>query len=380
MAIYLDHNATTPLDSRVLDAMLPWLEGVHGNPSSIHRPGRAARDALDKARAQVAALVNARPTEVVFTSGGTEADNLALKGVCHGKPGGRLLISAIEHAAIMGPAGDLGRMGWQVERVPVDGECRLKHQALQKLLDRKVRLVSVMLANNETGVLQDVQAVAAAAHGQDALLHTDAIQAAGKLPVDFAALEADLLSLSAHKFGGPRGVGALIVHRRVGLLAQISGGGQERGLRGGTENLAGVVGFGAAAELAQSELQARMRHMRRLRDALESGLHSIPGVHIFAQSAQRLPNTVQLGLAGIHGEAAVMELDRHGIAVSSGSACHSGSGQPSHVLLAMGVEEMQARSAVRISIGGGNSLEDIHELLAALKALAASHSEALEPA
>lgn len=380
MAIYLDHNATTPLDARVLEAMLPWLRGVHGNPSSIHRPGRAARAAMDKARAQVATLINVQPAEVIFTSGGTEANNLALKGVCHGEPSGRVLISAIEHAAVLGPADDLSSMGWQVERIPVDHECRLNAHALQKMLQRGVRLISVMLANNETGAVQDVKTVAAVAHQHGALLHTDAVQAVGKMAVDCAGLGADLMSLSAHKIGGPRGVGTLIVNRHVDLAAQISGGGQEAGLRCGTENLAGIIGFGAAAELARTELETRIQHMRRLRDVLESGVQSMRGIRIFAASAERLPNTVQIGIPGFDGEAAVMELDRRGIAVSSGSACHSASGEPSHVLLAMGEDDMQARSAIRISIGTSNKMEDIQALLAALKELAARHNEVLQPA
>ena len=377
MAIYLDHNATTPLDPRVLDAMLPWLQGVHGNPSSIHRPGREARAALDRARMQVAALVNAQPAQVIFTSGGTEADNLALKGVCSGKPRGRILVSAIEHAAVLGPVEDLIRQGWQVQRLPVDHECRLDFNALQKMLGDDVRLVSLMLANNETGVIQDVKAVADCAKRHGALLHTDAIQAAGKLPVDFVALGANLMSLSAHKLGGPRGVGALIVDRRVDLAPQITGGGQEHGLRGGTENLAGIIGFGKAAELARLELDVRNRHLRALRNNLEAGLQSMSGISIFAEQVERLPNTVQLGVAGFDGEMVVMELDKRGIAASSGSACHSGSGQPSHVLLAMGMDEAYARSAVRISFGMSNSVDDVQTLLAALMTIASKRSGAL---
>ncbi len=376
-SIYLDNNATTPLDPRVLDAMLPWMQDVHGNPSSIHRPGRAARAVLDKARAQVAALVNVQPAQVIFTSGGTEADNLALKGVCHSTPHGRVLISTIEHAAVLGPSDDLVQQGWEVQRIPVDADCRLDFSALRKMLHDDVRLVSVMLANNETGAIQDIKTVAASARDHGALVHTDAVQAAGKLPVDFAALGVDLMSLSAHKLGGPRGVGALIMDGRVDLVPQISGGGQEHGLRAGTENLAGIVGFGKAAELAQHELEARKRHMRALRDALEAGLRSMHGIDIFAAQAERLPNTVQLGVAGYDGEMVVMELDKRGIAVSSGSACHSGSGRPSHVLLAMGMDEMQARSAVRVSFGMQNTVDDVHTLLASLITIASKRSGAL---
>jgi len=377
MAIYLDHNATTPLDPRVLEAMLPWMRGVHGNPSSIHRPGREARAALDRARMQVAALVNVQPAQVVFTSGGTEADNLALKGVCSGKPRGRVLVSAVEHAAVLGPAQDLMRQGWSVQRLPVDADCRLDFEALQNMLAEDVRLVSVMLANNETGAIQNVKAVAAAARSHGALVHTDAIQAAGKLPLDFNALGTDLMSLSAHKLNGPRGVGALIMDRRLDLKPQISGGGQEHGMRGGTENLAGIIGFGQAAELARTELHGRSRDWRALRDKFEAGIKSMPGTGIFAMQAERLPNTVQIGIAGFDGEMAVMELDKRGIAVSSGSACHSSSGQPSHVLLAMGVDAMHARTAVRVSFGMGNTAHDVELLLAGLAAFASKRSGAL---
>ncbi|MGH8415349.1 MAG: cysteine desulfurase family protein, partial [Gammaproteobacteria bacterium] len=297
MGIFLDHNATTPLDPRVLDAMLPWLRGVQGNPSSVHRYGREARTALDKARAQVAALVNAQPAQVVFTGGGTEADNLALRGVCHGKPVGKLLVSAAEHAAVLETAEALAAQSWQVEKIPVDGQGRIDPGALEELLDKDVRLVSVMLANNETGVVQDVKSVAEPIHQYGALMHTDAIQAAGKISVNFTALGVDLMTLSAHKLNGPRGVGALIVNRRVDLVPLVTGGGQEQGLRGGTENLAGIIGFGKAAELASSELNIRTAKLCSLRDQLEAGLKCIHGIRIFAEQAQRLPNTVQIGVA-----------------------------------------------------------------------------------
>ncbi|MGB9428932.1 MAG: cysteine desulfurase family protein [Gammaproteobacteria bacterium] len=377
MAVFLDHNATTPLDPRVLDAMLPWLRGTHGNPASVHRYGREAHAALETARRQVAALVNVQPGQVVFTGGGTEADNLALKGVCHGTPQGRLLISSIEHAAVQEPADALARDGWSVARIPVDSECRLDLPALEKMLGKDVRLVSLMLANNETGVIQGVQAVAECVHQSGALLHTDSIQAAGKMLVDFAALGVDLMTLSAHKLNGPHGVGALIMNRRVELVPQVTGGGQEQGLRGGTENLAGIVGFGKAAELARTELDARSQKMQTLREQLEAGLKHMPGIRIFAEHAERLPNTVQIGVDGFDGEWLVMQLDKRGIAVSSGSACHSGSGKPSHVLLAMGVDEATARSAVRISLGMENSGEDVQAVLAALTGIVSKRTGAV---
>ncbi|MDE2460045.1 MAG: cysteine desulfurase [Gammaproteobacteria bacterium] len=377
MSIFLDHNATTPLDPQVLDAMLPWLRGVHGNPASVHRYGREAQVAMESARRQVAALVNAEPAQVIFTGGGTEADNLALRGVCHAKPHGRLLVSAIEHAAIQETAEALAKDGWQVERIPVDSECRMDLRALQTLLGEDARLVSVMAANNETGAIQDLHAAAELVHARGALLHTDAIQAAGKMPLDFSALGVNLLTLSAHKLNGPRGVGALIRDRRVDLAPQITGGGQEQGLRGGTEDLAGIVGFGAAAECARSEMQTRAERLRALRERLEAGLDRLPGSQIFARHAERLPNTVQFGVAGYDGGWLVMELDRRGIAVSSGSACHSSSGKPSHVLLAMGLDETTARSAVRVSLGMDNSADDVDALLTALTAITAKRRGAV---
>ena len=366
MSVYLDHNATAPLDERVLAAMLPWLSGTRGNPASVHRYGREALSALDRARAQVAALVNAKPSQVVFTGGGTEADNLALKGVCRGTLQA-LVVGAIEHAAVLGPAEALAKQGWRVDTLPVDGEGRYDLAALEKLLQKgSVRLVSAMLANNETGVIEDIAALSRLAHTHGALMHTDAVQAAGKMAVDFAALGADLMTLSAHKVNGPRGVGALIRERRVDLVPLVDGGGQEQGLRGGTENLAGIVGFGRAAELAKTELDQRMRHAIFLRERLEAGVRRLPGARIFSAGAERLCNTLQFGVAELAGEWMVMELDKRGFAVSSGSACHSKSGEPSHVLLALGLAPATALSAVRVSLGRGNTESEIDSLLAAL--------------
>ena len=368
MSIYLDHNATAPLDARVLDAMHPWLTGVQGNPASVHRYGRAAHAALESARAQVAALINAQPAQVVFTGGGTEADNLALKGACSGAPSGRVLVGAMEHSAVLGPATALAKLGWQLEHIPADSQGRYDTEALRRLLQRgAVRLVSVMLANNETGAIQDVQDMATLVHEAGAILHCDAVQAAGKIPVDFAALGVDLMTLSAHKLNGPRGVGALVMNRRMTLTPLVDGGGQEGGLRGGTEDLAGIVGFGRAAELAKAELSQRSSHARALRDRLEAGLATLPGLRIFAADVERLPNTVQFGIPGLDGEWLVMELDKRGIAVSSGSACHSGSGEPSHVLTAMGLDAATAKGALRVSLGAGNTEQDVDALGMALK-------------
>ena len=376
MFIYLDHNATAPLDPRVLEAMQPWSLGAHGNPASVHRPGRAAHQALEQARAQVAALVGAKPAEVVFTGGGTEADNLALKGVCWGKPSGRLLVGAIEHSAVLGPADALAESGWQVERFGVDHEGHYDLKALDAALAKKdVKLVSAMLANNETGVLQEVSGIARCVHAAGALLHCDAVQAAGKVPVDFRSVGADLMTLSAHKLNGPRGVGALIMDRRVDLKPLVHGGGQEQGLRGGTENLAGIIGFGRAAELAKAELTQRAKHSRELRDTLEAEVRKLPGMCIFSGGAARLPNTLQFGIEGVDGEWLVMELDKRGIAVSSGSACHSGKGEPSHVLIAMGLDPAVAKGALRVSFGLGNTREDVQAVAKALNEIVSSRGQ-----
>jgi cysteine desulfurase len=381
MGIYLDHNATSPLDVRVLAAMQPWLAGVQGNPASVHRFGRSAHDALEQARAQVAALINVQASQVVFTGGGTEANNLALKGVCHGAPAGALVVSAIEHAAVLGPAQALAAQGWALDFMPVDSEGRYDLAGLERLLQkRSVRLVSAMLANNETGVIEDVGAMSERAHAYGALAHTDAVQAAGKLQIDFTQIGVDLMTLAAHKLNGPRGVGALIMDRRVDLMPLLHGGGQEQGLRGGTENLAGIVGFGAAAELVRTELDARRRLNHVLRERLEAGLVQIPGLRIFSASAERLCNTVQFGVEGFDGEWLVMELDKRGLAVSSGSACHSRSGRPSHVLLAMGLDEDTARGAVRVSFGQGNIQQDADAVCAAvtdITAVARRHAAAM---
>lgn len=371
MPAYLDHNATTPVDPRVVEAMLPYLTGPYGNPSSLHRFGRAARDGVERARAQVAALVGAQPQEVIWTSGGTEANNLALKGLCWGQPRGRVLYGATEHPAVMEAAESLSSEGWSVERILVstDGLCDWPAFAAQ-CAEGPLRVASLMRANNETGVVQDTARAAALVHVAGGWLHVDATQAAGKLPLSMADTDADLLTLSSHKLYGPKGIGALVVRAEVDLGPLLHGGAQERGLRGGTENLPAIVGFGAAAELAMLELEARTTHVKALHEALEAGLRQMPAVTIFGASAERLANTTQFALAGWDGEALLMHLDRKGFAVSSGSACASGSGEPSHVLLAMGIDAATAKGAVRVSFGKGNTADEVTGFLAALAGFA----------
>jgi cysteine desulfurase len=370
--IYLDHNATTPLDERVLEAMLPWLRGSYGNPSSVHAPGRAARAALERAREQVAALAGAHPSQVVFTSGGTEANNAALKGVAGRRPAARIAVSAVEHASVQQPAAALARTGWTVETIPVTDQGDVTAQTVASVLRADTRLVSVMMANNETGVVNDIAAIAAVVRERGALMHTDAVQALGKQPVDFSAGGAHLMSVSAHKLYGPKGVGALLVDKAVDLEPLLHGGGQEKGRRGGTENLAGIVGFGRAAELAGALMETGRLRMNALRQRLEQGLRErVPQAVVFAAGAARLPNTVFLALPGIDGETLLLELDRMGLALSSGAACGSGYSEPSHVLQAMGVAPEIARCAVRVSLGAGNTEHDVDTLIAALQTQAA---------
>lgn len=367
MTIYFDHNATTPLHPDVFEAMRPWLTERHGNASSLHRAGREARAAIDTARGQVADCVNAHPSQVIFTAGGTEADNMALKGVAAMRAPGRMLISPIEHPAITDAAGALERDGWRIDRVAVDSQGRVDLADLQRQLEEgDVALVSIMVANNETGVLQDLPAIARAVRAAGAWLHTDAVQAMGKLDFDFAASGAHCASLSSHKIQGPKGVGALIVDKHMDMAPLVHGGGHEQGLRSGSYNVAGIVGFGAAAARLLNQRDAEIRHMRDLREQLEIGLDAMPGITRFSAEAERLPNTSQFAVAGYDGEGLLMLLDREDIAVSSGSACAAGTGEPSPVLLAMGIAPDVAQGAIRVSLGPQNTLEEIQQFLLAL--------------
>ena len=365
MTLYLDYNASTPLDERVLSAMTDCLAGMPGNPSSTHQFGRVVRAQLDRAREQVASLVGVHTSQVIFTSGGTEANNLALHAVTAGYAPTSIAVSAVEHPSVLEPARALQASGWQLNEIDVDGQCRVLPDHLKEILNNDTRLVSVMAANNETGVIQPVAQLADLARTAGAVFHTDAIQAAGKLPLDFAASGAQLMSLSAHKLYGPKGVGALVVDKSLELVPLQLGGGQEYGLRAGTENIAAIVGFGVAAELAVDGLQSRAAQMAALRDRAQAGLQRYPQVTVFAATAERLPNTLQLAVAGLDGETLLMQLDKAGIAVSSGSACSSGKTEPSHVLMAMGVEAGLARGAIRISLGRETTDADIDTLLAA---------------
>ena len=367
--VYFDHNATTPLDSRVLEGMLPYLAAQFGNASSRHEYGRAARRAIDEARQRVAYAVGAHPTEVVFTSGGSEANNLFIKGAAACLTPGVVAISAIEHPCVREPAKQLVRGGWRLREIAVDGNCRVASADFQAALEEKPAIVSVMLANNETGAVQDVGELAAQAKATRAWFHTDAVQAFGKLALDFRALNGagvHALTLSAHKLGGPKGAGALVIDKRVELLPLIAGGGHERGLRSGTENVAAIVGFGLAAELAVAQLDARAQQLVALRNELEAGLVA-QGATIFAGAAERLPNTSYFSFAGVDGETLVGKLDRAGFAVAAGAACSSANPEPSHVLLAMGIESRLARGAVRVSLGPDTTASQVRDFLAILQ-------------
>ncbi len=365
-AVYLDHNATTALDSRVLEAMLPYLREQQGNPTSRHSFGRAARQAVEQAREQVAAAVGAHPTQVVFTSGGTEADNLAIRGIALAQAPSQLAISAIEHPAVSRPAQALQGRGWKLAKVAVNGDGVVDMDSLRDVLRGKTALVSIMAANNETGTIQPLPAIAALAREHGAVVHTDAVQALGKTALDFRALGVQAMSLSAHKINGPQGVGALVYDKRVDIQPVLYGGGQEKGLRSGTENIAAIVGFGVACELAQQQLTVHGTAMGTLRSRLEAGLRRL-GATVFGSDAERVPNTSFFAFPDIEGETLVMAMDRKGYAIASGSACSSESTEPSHVLLAMGIAPVFARGAVRVSFGRGNTAEEVEGFLQALE-------------
>ncbi|MDD5319341.1 MAG: cysteine desulfurase family protein [Methylococcales bacterium] len=364
--IYFDHNATTPIDDRVLDALLPFLTTFYGNPSSLYRHGRMARSAIDAAREQVAALVGVHSSQVIFTSGGTEANNLALATLA---PHARLAISAIEHPSITEPALRLKNQGHELAFINVDANGCITEDAINKIIKGKPALVSIMLANNETGVIQDLAPHARQLRANGIIVHSDAVQALGKISISFNTLGVQLMSLSSHKIYGPKGCGALVFEKGVEIKPLFWGGGQEQELRAGTENVAAIVGFGKAAELAQAELAERSKRLLALRKLLEDGLTTIPGLTIFAQQTNRLPNTVQFGMPKIDGEMLLMKLDQKGIAVSSGSACASGGSIPSPVLLAMGIAPDFAKSAIRISLGPTNTPTEILEFIKLLKVL-----------
>lgn len=362
--VYLDHNASAPLKPAVKAAMLQAME-IAGNPSSVHAHGRAARRAVEEARATVAALVGAKPAQVLFTGSGTEANNLALRGF----PGRRILVSAIEHDSVLRPARLLAaELGLPLREVPAGPDGVVPAEAIAAALAGLPRpaLVALMLANNETGTIQPVAEVTRLAHEAGALVLTDAVQAAGKIPVDLAGPGCDFLTLSGHKLGGPTGVGALVLRDDWTPAPLLAGGGQELGMRAGTENLSGIAGFGAAAEAARLALPTEAPRLADLRDRLQAlMLAALPGAPVHGGGAARLPNTLCIGLPGLPAETQVMALDLAGVAVSAGSACSSGKVTPSHVLTAMGLPEASAREALRFSLGWASTDADVERAAAA---------------
>jgi len=359
MRIYFDHNATTPVDLAVAETMMRVLTEEFGNASSVHHFGQQAKARLDDARSAVGTLIGAEASELVFTGGGTEADNFAIRGVAEAlEPTGRrhLIASAIEHEAVLNTLKALARRGWRTTLLPLDASGIVDPERLESVLTDDTALVSVMHANNEIGTIQPIAELARIAHARGTLFHTDAVQSVAKIPVDVAALGVDLLSLSAHKFNGPKGVGALWIKRGTRITATMTGGKHERNRRAGTENVPAIAGLGVAAARARTKLAAEGQRLAALRDRLErSVIERVPGTAVNGAPEPRVPNTTNISVDGVEAESLLIALDLEGIAVSTGSACSSGTLEPSHVLRAMGLPSHRTQNSIRISLGAGNT-------------------------
>jgi len=373
MRIYLDHNATTPLDPLVADRMAQAMRDTWGNASSIHHFGQQAKAGIDQARGEVGALIGAEASEIVFTAGGTESDNLAIRGAAEAlEPSGRkhLVTSAIEHEAVLNTMKALQRRGWRVSIVPVAASGIVSVDRVREAITDDTALVSVMHANNEIGTIQPIAEISAIAHEKGALMHTDAVQSAGKIAVDVRALGVDMLTIAGHKFYGPKGTGALWVKRGVRLISPITGGRQERSRRAGTENVPAIIGLGVAASIAARKWQTEGPRLAALRDRLETGMLSlVRGTDRNGAASPRVPNTANVSIDRVESESMLIGLDLAGIAVSSGSACSSGTLEPSHVLKAMGLPHARTLGSIRFSLGSGNTDADIDRVLEALPAL-----------
>ena len=364
--IYFDHNATTPVHEEVFEAMLPYLKEEWGNPSSIHWAARAPRKAVDTARERIAAFLNCTPLEVIFTSSGTESDNHPIKGLVNAKKGkgNHIITTKVEHPAVLNTCKHLAKEGYEVTYLGVDSKGMLDIDELKDGVTDRTILITVMYANNETGVVFPVDEIAAIAREKGIAFHTDAVQAAGKVPLDMQKLNVDLLSISGHKLYGPKGMGALFARRGVRLVPLIHGGHHERNRRGGTENVAGIVGLGKACEIASRDMEREIAQLTRLRDRLEKGLiKRIEHVYVNGDRENRLPNTTNISFEFVEGESLLLNLDMKGIAASSGSACTSGSLEPSHVLMAMGMSHELSHGSVRFSLGRINTEEDVDYLI-----------------
>jgi len=368
--IYMDHNATTPPDPAVVEVVVRALQEDFGNPSSVHYFGQRAKALLDDARSSVSDLIGAEPAEIVFTSGGTEADNLAIRGIADVlESSGRrhLIASSIEHEAVLNTVKALTRRGWAMTLLPVDASGIVAPAALDAAITDQTALVSVMHANNEIGTIQPIAELAAVAHARGALFHTDAVQSVAKIPVNVRTLGVDLLSLSAHKFNGPKGAGALWIKRGTRMAATMTGGKHERNRRGGTENVPGIAGLGVAARLAREKLAAEGTRVAALRDRLEHGvLAAVQGTVVNGTLTPRVPNTTNISFDGIEAESLLIALDLEGFAVSTGSACSSGTLEPSHVLRAMGLASHRTQNSIRFSLGAGNTDAQVDALIAKL--------------
>ena len=365
--IYLDNNATTPLHPEVLEAMLPGLRENYGNPSSIHSFGRSARVQLDEAREKVACLINAHSSEIIFTSGGTEANNLALLGVAFKDKEKKIITSKIEHPSVLNPCRQLEEQGVEVHYLDVDGLGRIDMDDLEAQITESTALISLQHANSETGVLQNIKRASEIARNKGILFHTDAVQSVAKIPFDLKNYPVDLLSISAHKFYGPKGVGALYVRKGTpALFSPLCGGNQEKKRRGGTENVPGIMGFGKACELANKNINETSK-LEDLRDYFQNRVcELIPRTELWGDKANRLPNTLNLGFDGVAGDTLLIALDMEGVAVSTGSACSSGTGLPSPVLRAMGIPNDKINSSIRFSLGFSISKSDLDSVVGAL--------------
>ncbi len=367
--VYLDHNATTPVHPEVYEAMQPFFQNQFGNSSSIHWAGREVRKYVEEARQKVAELLHAAPEEIIFTGGGTESDNMAIKGVVYRwrEKGNHIITTQVEHHAVLHTCQFMERMGYEVTFLPVDNYGLIDLELLRRSIRPQTILVSIMLANNETGTILPIKEIGEVTREKGVILHTDAVQAVGKIPINLQDLPVDILSLSGHKLNTPKGIGAQFIRRGTKLFPLLHGGGQEYGLRAGTENIPYIIGLGKACEIVRRDFQQRVSHLRRLRDRLEQGIKDrIPDVVLNGHPTQRLPNTLNMSFVGVEGESLLLNLDLEGIAASSGSACTSGSLEPSHVLLAMGLPPEIAQSAIRFSLGWNNTEGEIDYVLEVL--------------
>jgi len=372
--IYLDHAATTPTRHEVVEAMLPYYSDTYGNPSSLHSEGRAAREAVEEARWQVASLIGCEPQEIVFTSGGTEADNLAIKGIARANRdrGNHIITTTIEHHAVIEACQSLVDEGYEVDHVPVDAYGVVDPGDIETAIMDRTILVSVMHANNEIGTIEPIEEIAAMACRRGICFHTDAVQSAGRVPINVGESGVDLLAMSAHKMYGPKGIGALFIRRGTKILPLLHGGAQELGLRSSTENVPGIVGFGRAAALAREEMAAESARQASLRDRLIRGLlEQIEGIRLNGHPSNRLPNNVNIGVDSAEGQSMAVMLDAEGIAVSTGSACNSGVASVSHVLQAIGLPMDMARGSLRFTLGRSNSEEDVQRVLDVLPRIVA---------